>query len=139
MLSIDSLFSIPETEFHFQYVRSSGPGGQNVNKVNSKAQLHWNFQDSESVPIGVKTRFLQRFPNRITESGEVVIQSDRFRDREKNRDDCLEKLRQMLLLVVHPPKPRKKTKPSRVVREKRKQHKQRASDKKRSRQKRNWD
>src|SRR4051812_43223566 len=113
MLFVTAEIKIAETEFEFTFARSSGPGGQNVNKVNSKALLRWNPVQSESLPDPVRARFLSRFGTRLTADGSIVISSDRYRDQSMNRDDCVNKLKAMLLEVAYPPKPRKKTRPTR--------------------------
>lgn len=127
------MITIPEHELEFSFARSSGPGGQNVNKVNSKAILRWDMVNSPSLSEQVRTRFIARFSSRLTSDGAVVVMSDKFRDQTKNRQDCIDKLHAMLAEVARPPKPRKKTKPSRSSREKNKQKKRRHSDKKRER------
>ena len=138
MLFLSETNYIPVREIYFDFVRSSGPGGQNVNKVNSKAQLRWNVWRNQSLPEPVRARFLARFHPKITKSGEVLITSDRFRDRGRNQEDCLEKLRQMLATVAVAPKPRKKTKPSRHSQEKRRTAKRRHGEKKRNRTSKSW-
>jgi len=106
-------------ELRFSYARSSGPGGQNVNKVESKAVLRWDVARSRAVPGDVRARFLERFASRITGEGELVLASQRYRDRERNVADCVAKLQAMLTEVAAPPKPRKKTRPSSGARERR--------------------
>jgi ribosome-associated protein len=106
-------------ELRFSYARSSGPGGQNVNKVESKAVLRWDVARSRAIPAGVRARFLARFASRITGEGELVLASQRYRDRERNVADCVAKLQAMLAEVAEPPKPRKKTRPSAGARERR--------------------
>jgi ribosome-associated protein len=133
-----SSLSIPLGEFDLHYARSSGPGGQNVNKVNSKVVLYWSVGQSPSVPDAVKQRFLARFAHRLTVDGILVLGSDKFRDQKRNVDDCLEKLAEMLAEVVHPPKPRKKTKPSRGAKERRLTGKRQQAEKKQRRQKPAW-
>jgi len=120
-------------ELKFTFARSSGPGGQNVNKVNSKAFLKWAIEGSQAVSNPIKQRFRKKYSNRLTKRGEVVIQSDRFRDQGRNVSDCLEKLKKMLLNIASPPKKRKKTKPTRASREKRLKQKRHHSEKKRNR------
>jgi ribosome-associated protein len=112
MLVVPPHISIPAHELQFSFVRSSGPGGQNVNKVNSKAVLRFAVQHSPSLPDAVRHRFLKRFQSRITVDGEIVISSQRFRDQPQNQRDCLDKLREMLAEVATPPKRRRKTKPT---------------------------
>jgi ribosome-associated protein len=124
---------IPPAEFEFTYARSSGPGGQNVNKVNSKAVLRWQATKSPSLPEAVRTRFLAKYGSRLTGDGELLITSERYRDQPRNIDDCLEKLREMLLSVAVAPKKRKKTKPSRASKERRLDSKKRDSTKKQNR------
>jgi ribosome-associated protein len=112
-LHITSSLIIPEAELRLSFARSSGPGGQNVNKVSSKAVLHFSVLTSPSLPPDVRERFLERFRSRITNAGEIVIHSDEFRDQPKNIAACYEKLRQMVLQVLRPPKQRRATKPTR--------------------------
>jgi ribosome-associated protein len=133
MLIVNSLIQIPDHEFAWDYVRSSGAGGQNVNKVNSKAILYWSPRQSPSLSEGVKNRFLAKFSSRLTTEGVLQLQSDRFRDQPRNAKDCLDKLKAMLLSVAIAPKPRKKTKPTKASKEKRLKSKRLHSDKKRNR------
>jgi ribosome-associated protein len=130
MLEITPNLCVPDSEFEWTYVRSSGPGGQNVNKVASKAVLRWDAKASASLPPAVKARLLKQHGNRFTAEGVLVLTSQRFRDQERNRQDCLEKLNAWLLEAAMPPRPRKATKPSRGSKERRLQaKKQRASTK----------
>lgn len=128
--------SIPDSEFQFTFVRSSGPGGQNVNKVSSKAVLRWHAVASASLTGGVRHRFLSRYGSRLTTDGELVISSQQFRDQGKNRDDCLEKLRAMIEAVAIAPKRRRKTKPSRASVERRLDEKRQHSGRKQQRRQR---
>ncbi len=118
-LRVDHQLLIAGNELRFSYARSSGPGGQNVNKVNSKAVLRWDVVASPSLPDDVRERFLSRYATRVTTGGELVLSSERFRDQAKNIDDCLEKLREMILSVAAAPKHRRRTRPSRSSRIKR--------------------
>jgi len=113
MLEINDHIHIPDTELQWSYVRASGPGGQNVNKVASKAVLRWDVIASPSLPADVKARFQVQQRTRVTTEGELVLTSQRFRDQERNRQDCLEKLRDLVLLATVVPKRRKKTRPTR--------------------------
>jgi ribosome-associated protein len=127
MLEVNSEIRIPDEEFHWSFARSGGPGGQNVNKVASKAVLHWSIASTSSLPEPVKQRFMALERKRITKDGEVVINSQRFRDQERNRLDCLQKLREMTLQAAALPKKRKPTKPSRGSRMNRLHEKRRRS------------
>jgi ribosome-associated protein len=133
MLFVTPFIQIPDEEMEFTFMRSSGPGGQAVNKVSSKARLRWNVFESRSVPYEVRERFLYRFGGKLTVQGDLLLTSDQHRDRTMNRDECLEKLRDMLLEVAYPPKERKKTKPTRGSRERTKIHKKRTGEKKKLR------
>jgi ribosome-associated protein len=135
MLVVNSRIRIPTSEFYFTFVRSSGPGGQNVNKVNSKAVLRWSVTASRSLPDDVRRRFLAKYGNRLTGDGELIVTSQRFRDQGRNVADALEKLRAMLAAVATPPKIRKPTKPSRGSIARRIQAKQIGSKKKQMRRK----
>ncbi len=133
MLEVNPGLRIPLREFSFQFVRSSGPGGQNVNKLNTKVVLRWSVAGSPSLPEDIRERFRARFANRITSEGELVLSSDRFRTRERNTEDCLEKLAAMLREVASPPRARKPTRVSRGARERRMQEKRTQGEKKRDR------
>ncbi len=133
MLIVNHCIQIPLREFEFQYARSSGAGGQNVNKVNSKAILRWNVAVSTALPDEVRTRLFKRHRARITKNGELVLQSQRFRDQGRNTADCLEKLRALLLGIATPPKPRKASKPSTAAKGRRLETKRILSEKKRTR------
>lgn len=114
-------------EIEFEFVRSSGAGGQNVNKVNSKAVLRWNFTASTALSEELRNRFLDRWGNRVAASGDIVITSSRFRDQIRNREDALEKLLAMIAEIATPPKKRTKTKPTKGSKERRLKEKQQRS------------
>lgn len=132
-LVVNRRIRIPRSEFTWTFSRSSGPGGQNVNKVSSKAQLRWKIDETESLPADVKERFVQKYRRRITTDGDFLISSQRYRDQPKNVDDCLQKLLELILSVAVAPRPRKKTKPSRAARERRLREKKQQSVRKQSR------
>jgi ribosome-associated protein len=133
-LAVNSRLRIPLAEFEFTFARSSGPGGQNVNKVNSKALLRWPIRTSPSLPQAVRDRFLGKYGNRVTSEGDLLISSQRYRDQGRNVDDCLDKLRTMLAEVASPPVRRKRTKPTRGSIERRLQTKRQKSARKQGRQ-----
>lgn len=130
---------ISDDEFQFSFVRSPGAGGQNVNKVNSKAVLRWNVVNSPSLSESVRQRFLNRWPRRVTGDGDVVITSSRYRDQLKNKEDAIDKLANMLEEVAFPPKKRKKTKPTKGSKERRLKEKKLRSETKSRRQAHKFD
>jgi ribosome-associated protein len=133
VLAINSRIQIPHEEFEFSFARSGGPGGQNVNKVNSKAVLRWPVVRSTALPDDVRARFMARYQRRLTSLGEVIITSQRYRDQGRNIADCLEKLQELIAAVAVRPTVRKKTKPSRGSIARRLEGKRHSSSKKQSR------
>lgn len=128
MLSVSDTIVIPRSEFQLSFSRSPGPGGQNVNKVNSKVTLRWDIRETPSLPPDVKRRFLARFGNRINKEGLLILTSHRYRDQPRNLADVLEKLRQLILSVLEPPKKRKQVKRSKGANRKRLEQKRRRSE-----------
>jgi ribosome-associated protein len=129
-LIVSDDLKIPHAEFAFTFSRSSGPGGQNVNKVSSKAQLRWPVVSSPSLSDDVRTRLVQLAKRRITSDGDLLVSSQRYRDRGRNVSDCLEKLRALLAEASVPPTRRKKTKTPPAARRRRLEDKRRQSQKK---------
>jgi ribosome-associated protein len=135
MLFVNESISIPETEFDFGFSRSSGPGGQNVNKVNSRATLRWDATRSAALPEDVQQRFLTTYRRRLTREGILQISSQRYRDQGRNVTDCLSKLRELILAVFSAPQKRKATRPSRGAQQRRLAEKRTISERKQSRRK----
>ena len=133
-LVVTDQITIARAEFSLTFVRSSGPGGQNVNKTSTKVVLRWNVTESESLSAAVRRRFLARYRRRMTERGELVLTSERYRQRGRNIEDALQKVRALILAVAQPPKVRKKKRLSKGSKEARLRDKRAVSDKKRSRQ-----
>jgi ribosome-associated protein len=132
-LVVNADISIPAAELIFTFARSAGPGGQNVNKVNTKAVLRWRVVDTPSLPPAVRARFLAKYGNRVNADGELVLASDEHREQGRNLTACREKLRTMIAAVLTPPRRRIKTRPSRGAVERRIESKQRQSEKKQGR------
>jgi ribosome-associated protein len=122
-----------------RFIRASGPGGQNVNKVASAVELRFDAAGSPSLPEALRTRLLARRDRRITEDGVVVITAQRFRTQDRNRQDARERLAGMILSVLKPPKPRIATKPTRGSKERRLTSKRERAGVKRQRASRGWD
>jgi len=137
-LYVNPRFTIPERELSTSAARSSGPGGQNVNKVNSKITLRWSPRDSESFPPAWRDRFLARYASRLTRDGDLVLQSDRYRDQNRNLADVRLRLAEMLCETATPPKRRKPTRPTLGSKKRRLDKKRQTSLKKRSRRGK-WD
>ncbi|MFZ1729749.1 MAG: alternative ribosome rescue aminoacyl-tRNA hydrolase ArfB [Bacteroidota bacterium] len=133
MLIITRSIHIAEKELEEQFVRSSGPGGQNVNKVATAVQLRFDAGHSPSLPEEVRERLLKLAGGRITEDGFLLIEARRFRTRERNRVDARERLVKLIQRAAIPPKPRKPTRPTRAANQRRLETKKRRSDTKRAR------
>jgi ribosome-associated protein len=135
MLEITDTIHIPREELHFTYARSGGPGGQNVNKVSSKVLLRWHPSSSPSLPADIKARLLTQQRTHLTRQGELLISSQKTRDQTRNIEDCMAKLRAVILRALAPPKPRKRSRPTRASKERRLQTKRLQAHRKASRQK----
>ncbi|MCG8448761.1 MAG: aminoacyl-tRNA hydrolase [Pirellulales bacterium] len=137
-LVVNDEIRIPAAEIKLSFARSAGPGGQNVNKVSSKAVLRWNVQQTPSLPAPVQARFLERYAHRINQAGEIVLTSDRHRDQPRNIADCYEKLRQLILVTLPAPRVRRPTRATRSSVERRLKNKRQISQRKQQRGQ-SWD
>ena len=133
MLRINDDLCIPDAEIEMSAIRAPGPGGQNVNKVSSAIHLRFDIANSTSLDDDIRKRLLALNDRRISKSGVVVIKSTRFRNQDKNREDALHRLRDLVCKALVEKKPRKRTRPSRKVKEKRLEEKSRRARLKQSR------
>lgn len=117
-LRISNNVSIPDDELQFSAIRAQGAGGQNVNKVSTALHLRFNVRES-SLPDFYKERLLAISDSRLNQDGVVVIKAQRFRSQEKNRDDALERLKEIILKATAVQKKRRPTKPSKSAKKKR--------------------
>jgi len=112
MIPITYNIAIPETELTFTFIRSSGPGGQNVNKTATAVQLRFDVARSACLPPDVRRRLLSLGGRRVTSDGVLVIDARRFRTQERNRQDALNRLAELVRKAAEKPKVRRKTRPS---------------------------
>jgi ribosome-associated protein len=128
MIEITPFLALDEREIEESFVRSSGPGGQNVNKLSTAVQLRFDIRGSPSLPNDVATRAQKLAGKRLTHEGVIVIVAQRFRTQERNRQDALDRLLALLREAsAPPPPPRRTTRPSRAAKAKRLQSKSRRS------------
>jgi ribosome-associated protein len=130
MIIISELLSIDEGDIRIDFVTASGPGGQNVNKVASQAQLRYT---TAALPEDVRARLVKLAGSRITTDGTLIIQARRYRTQEHNRQDAIDRLVALIQKAALPPKPRKKTRPTLTSRLERLEDKNRRSGVKRLR------
>jgi ribosome-associated protein len=133
MIEVTSRIHLDEREISESFIRASGPGGQNVNKVSSAVELRFDARNSPSLPEGVRERLMKLAGRRLTLGGEIVITAQSHRSQEMNRADALEKLLELIRAATIVPKARRKTKPTKSSREKRMNSKAKRGDVKRLR------
>ena len=139
MLEITPALAIPETELVERFVRASGAGGQNVNKVSTAVELRFDLAGSPSLPEPVRERLLKKRDRRITDQGVLVIDAQRFRTQDRNRQDARERLAAFIAAGLAVPKPRIGTKTTRASKQRRLQGKRERGEVKRGRSSRDWD
>jgi len=133
MIYITPTIAIDESEIKQEFIRSSGPGGQNVNKVSTAVQLRFNIANSPSLPDDVRKRLAHLAGRRITENGELIINARRFRTQERNRQDAFDRLVKLIRKASERPKVRRKTRPTLQSKRRRLEAKRHRSEAKRMR------
>jgi ribosome-associated protein len=127
-LPVNERLTIPGSELRVSFARSGGPGGQNVNKVETKVELRWRPGESAAVGPAERPRLLQRLERRLTADGDLIITSSRTRDQGRNREDARAKLVTLVALALEKPKQRKRTRPSQQAVERRLRKKRERSE-----------
>lgn len=116
MIAITPTIAIDESEVKLDFIRASGPGGQNVNKVATAVVLRFNVNRSPALTAGMRARLIRLAGKRLAEDGTLIIKAQRFRTQERNRQDALERLIALIRKAAEKPKPRRKTRPPKASR-----------------------
>ena len=124
---------IPESELEFRAARAGGPGGQSVNTTSSKIELRWSVRDSAALSEQQRERLLQRLSSRLTVDGVLILQGSEHKSQHRNREAVLARFRSVVGEALTPPRPRKRTRPSRGAKERRLREKKQRGEKKRLR------
>jgi len=133
MIRITSQLAIDESEIELQFIRASGPGGQNVNKVSTAVQLRFDVAHSPSLPEDVRTRLMKLAGSRLTNEGELLIEAKRHRTQDRNRQDAIARLVELIRQATEKPKPRIATKPTKASKKRRLETKRQRSETKQAR------
>jgi ribosome-associated protein len=139
MLIVTPDVSIPDEEFEWKFIRSSGPGGQNVNKVASAVQLRFLLPRNTSLPVAARNRLRRMAGQKLIDDGTILISARSERSQEQNRRDALERLAELIRAALIEPKLRKKTRPTKASKERRIESKKRRGTTKQGRGARSWD
>jgi ribosome-associated protein len=132
-LIINNNVQIPASELIYTASRASGPGGQHVNTTDSRIQLRWNLEASTALTEPQRSRLRRAFSSRITEAGEIILACDSNRSQRRNREEVTQRLAALVREALIPPKPRKKTRPTKASRERRLEEKRQRSNLKKGR------
>ncbi len=133
MIQITRTISLNDDEVQFDFIRASGPGGQNVNKVATAVQLRFNVRNSRSIPDDVRERLLRLAGKCITEEGILILNARRFRTQERNRQDAIDRLIELTRKATEKPKLRRRTRPTSASKKRRLESKHRRGETKRTR------
>jgi ribosome-associated protein len=133
MIRVSKHIDLDESEIEYRFVRASGPGGQHVNKAATAVQLRFDVANSPSLPDDVRYRLIRLAGRQVTEEGVLIIDARRYRSQERNRQDAIDRLLQLIRSAASKPKVRRRTKPSCAARERRLEEKRRRGETKRNR------